>query len=527
MNEDVVLEETQSESAEETIEEKMVVEDTENEDVSNPSSSDLDLFSPTEKKASGQGAPLKEDQTPSSNPEVLNPTNQDHPSIRASCLTKHDKRIIEKIRSYYEAAAKAEGDAEQAEGEPEDGGESGRRNSFSHIPSGLVKESVLRLDEFGHQGELMSEEIWSNFNETSDRKEGPPYHTDLLVANSSEDHTEADKTKCSQGSDPDTQLLDASEVIDTSVKAALVQNSLNNLEDEILESPSGVNQGPAEGLLEVNQEPQNRPLAPGCEDLPQLAKENVSSEETGASKNQDQILSNERERQQSCSTQPHRTTKELPVTQEEKCSKSGPKNQSSWVRKKPRDLTKTSRNVDSQWSHHSRIVSSNRALFESMRSDVASIGFFEATPEVDPVLIENSERILSKVQTLAHMFGAKAGSMKVPLHKNRGTTTQSPPWDKARWSGNQFHAHNLNKKHILTQSQQHNGKKLQESNSDSEAKRANEKSQSQGEAPEERKVQEQKTFLQSSSKFFRRWNYLLPFLVKICQEKKNPTLNES
>ncbi|RXN07954.1 pleckstrin -like protein [Labeo rohita] len=46
-------------------------------------------------------------------------------------LTKSDKQIIEKIRSYYEAA---EAGVEE--------GQTARRNSFSHIPAGLVKDSV-------------------------------------------------------------------------------------------------------------------------------------------------------------------------------------------------------------------------------------------------------------------------------------------------------------------------------------------------------------------------------------------------
>ncbi|XP_074497072.1 uncharacterized protein LOC141771067 [Sebastes fasciatus] len=56
-----------------------------------------------------------------------------------------------------------------------------------------------------------------------------------------------------------------------------------------------------------------------------------------------------------------------------------------------------------------------------MGSDVAGIGLFEASPVVDPMLMENSERILSKVQTLARMYSAKASTMKVPLHQKRAS----------------------------------------------------------------------------------------------------------
>lgn len=507
LNEEDVLEEKQS-----GISEK---EDREKEGFSNPSTSDLDPASSTEKTTSRQSASPAEDQTPSPKLEVVNHTDQP----KASYVTKHDKRIIEKIRSYYEAAAKAEEDGAEGEGELEDGGESRRRNSFSHIPCGRVKESVLLLDEFGHLGEPQSRQIQSEFSEASDRNEDPPYQTNCPVRGPSEVLAGAEDTiKDSQSSDGETQLLDASKLKDCSGQVALVQNSLTNVEDEMKESDREVKRGSAEGLLEVSQEEQNGPAAPGQEDWPNIAKELNSRKEIGVSRNRGQISSNELECKQSSSTEPHRSTKELPVAHEVECSKSGTKCQSSWVRKKPRDLTKVSRNVDGQWSYHSRIVTSNRALFESMRSDVTSIGLFEATPEVDPVLIENSERILSKVQTLAQMFGAKAGSMKVPLHQKRGATTQSPPWAMARWSGNSPHGHHQNTTHVQTQSQQHNGKIPKESNHDHEAKIVNQNnvdSQSQGKTQEEGKVQERKTFLQSSSKFLKSWGYILRIIVKI------------
>ena len=70
--------------------------------------------------------------------------------------------IIEKIRSYYEAAeaqagAEAGGEAEETEG-ASDGQTPQRRNSFSQIPSGLVKESVSRFDVSGHQDSLCESE---------------------------------------------------------------------------------------------------------------------------------------------------------------------------------------------------------------------------------------------------------------------------------------------------------------------------------------------------------------------------------
>uniref|UniRef100_A0A8C2FKM0 Pleckstrin homology domain containing, family G (with RhoGef domain) member 2 n=1 Tax=Cyprinus carpio TaxID=7962 RepID=A0A8C2FKM0_CYPCA len=62
-------------------------------------------------------------------------------------LTKSDKQIIEKIRSYYEAA---EAGVEE--------GQTARRNSFSHIPAGLVKDSVSRFNVCVHQDSLIESE---------------------------------------------------------------------------------------------------------------------------------------------------------------------------------------------------------------------------------------------------------------------------------------------------------------------------------------------------------------------------------
>ncbi|KAF3848195.1 hypothetical protein F7725_021223 [Dissostichus mawsoni] len=70
-----------------------------------------------------------------------------------------------------------------------------------------------------------------------------------------------------------------------------------------------------------------------------------------------------------------------------------------------------------------------------MGSDVAGIGLFEASPVVDPMLMENSERILSKVQTIARMYSAKASTMKVPLHQKRSGGAWNQPWSSNRVSG--------------------------------------------------------------------------------------------
>lgn len=511
-NEEDVFEETQSEMVEKNQEEDTIVEEGDKECVGDSQTSERDLDSSTKKNSSRSESPT-EDHTPPSKPELLNCPQRSPPDTKASHLTKHDKRIIEKIRSYYEAAAKAEEDEAAEDSELEERGESRRRNSFSHIPSGLVKESVSRYHEFGHLGEPESEQIPSEFNEASDIKEDLTCCTDWPVANPSEllvdaeKNEETDKAKCSasQSSDAESQLLAASKGSEIPALGAPIQNSPTKEEDEGIESQREVLGESAEEVLEVSQERKKGFAAPGLGDGPPIVKEHIYSEETRVTETQ----TIGRECKQSSSTEPKGNTKELPkepVAHAEHCRKSGTQYQSSWVRKNPRDLAKVSRSLDGQskvgqWSYHSRIVTSNRALFEAMGSDVASIGLFEATPEVDPVLIENSERILSKVHTLAQMFGAKASSMKVPLHQKHGTTTQSPPWDMAGLPGHSLHSHSKSKTHVQSQSDNDNKAKIQNQN--------DVYSQSQEKTQEEGGVQEEKTLMKSNSKFLKSWNFFV------------------
>ncbi|GLD64209.1 pleckstrin homology domain-containing family G member 2 isoform X1, partial [Lates japonicus] len=73
--------------------------------------------------------------TSSPNPDLPHhPIQRRHPPTRGSHLTKRDKKIIEKIRSYYEAAAEAEED------EAERARRRGTRRQQPQIPSGLRKE---------------------------------------------------------------------------------------------------------------------------------------------------------------------------------------------------------------------------------------------------------------------------------------------------------------------------------------------------------------------------------------------------
>lgn len=348
------------------------------------------------------------------NPDLLHPMQRYQPLARSSHLTKHDKKIIEKIRSYYEAAAKAEEDEAQEDSEDGEVMASRRRNSFSQIPSGLVKESVSRFDVSGHLEGPESEQTYQatkvNVTGTEPYSSGDPVIFPLPLSADAENTGEADRTIGSTDIEED-QISSVS------------QNT---------ETPNQVNlnpKRPAKEKPEIQKRNGNICRA-------SLGEEGQDQQETNIS-----ILETRQEEPSITGPEPNREGPQEP--KEEQCKKTETKFPNSyWTRNNHRDLAKTKENLDipshikvGKWSLHSRIVTANRALFEAMGSDVAGIGLFEASPVVDPVLMENSERILSKVQTLAQMYGAKASTMKVPLHQKCGNTAQNLSWSTARPSG--------------------------------------------------------------------------------------------
>ncbi|XP_041851116.1 pleckstrin homology domain-containing family G member 3 isoform X2 [Melanotaenia boesemani] len=360
------------------------------------------------------------------------PTSSQHPdlhhhpiqrgpsSTRGPHLTKRDKKIIEKIRSYYEAAAEAEED--EAE-EGEDLGEEGftrRRNSFSQIPSGLVKESVSRFSVERHQGDPESRQ---------GKHEGPSSSSSSLPADADSDG-EADKPVSSTDVDAESPIPDVMQDKESPAEAdQILRSDLNSLVEEDTEDI-------CKRSAEEEEERKMSVVITGDQD-----GKSPDGEDPFESK---QFKTKEEVKPRSVSGG-HETNQESsgPPLSQEQCPKNKQtKAQSTWSRAKIRDLD-TSGSLDGlpsqikvgRWSRHSRTVTDNRALFEGMASDVTGIGFFEANPVVDPSLLENSERILSKVQTLAQMYSAKANSMKVPLHQKRAGSVRNQTWVSARVSG--------------------------------------------------------------------------------------------
>lgn len=418
------------------------------------------------------------------NPDLLHHPIQRHQSpTRGSHLTKRDKKIIEKIRSYYEAAAEAEEDEAEEEDEQGEGVESRRRNSFSQIPSGLVKESVSRFDVGGHQEEPESGRSKQETTEATDRetdREAEPFSptgpisslTPLLA--DAENDGQADKPISSLDFDAEGPVESPTSTIkqDKEVKNQVALNlQLNSNrpvggETEIQETNGKVCKGPLEDGLEERQEGKTSVVATGMQgghslqgERPSITKQHKCVEETTKTSTENQAVMNGHDSNQAGPAKPNGSHKEPspPLPPTEQCHKS----QSTWTRTKQRDHAKTSGNLEGlhsqikvgRWSRHSKIVTANRALFEGMGSDVAGIGLFEASPVVDPVLMENSERILSKVQTLARMYSAKASTMKVPLHQKRASAVRNQPWGSGRLSEHSTQTQTKSQTQVQSQTQ--------------------------------------------------------------------------
>lgn len=309
-------------------------------------------------------------------------------------LTKSDKQIIEKIRSYYEAA---EAGVEE--------GQMARRNSFSNIPAGLVKDSVSRFNVPVHQDSLVESESG---------------HSDCVETDSASSLLpildQADQ--CGQTSEPDQTFkhqesaLSHSDVIQEQ-KEELVSKTAEQKDHSVEFSPCMKLWKEKE---RIGQESQNNLKVP-------LLRVNSCVEHTDApEKNETSI---------NCTT---------PLVQHKQyeCSQSHPDTSDPsnlqitetadtplQYGRRTRARMSSNGSLDSlpsqikvgRWSRHGKVVTCSHTLYEGM-AEVPDLGFFEGGP-VNQCLVENSEKILNKVQMLARMYTAKASSMKVPLHQKK------------------------------------------------------------------------------------------------------------
>ncbi|XP_068441922.1 mucin-5AC [Clinocottus analis] len=379
-------------------------------------------------------------------PPIPDATQRGKP--RGSHLTKRDQKIIEKIRSYYEAAAEAgEEEAEEAkeQEEEEEGDEGGdgasqrRRSSFSQIPSGLVKESVSRFDVSSHQGEPEDERCDCETAEGIDRKSDPEISGFTQLSAEAGDDVQAEEPIGCLDFEGQTSPEIQDEVTPNRVNPQPSPNRPVEEEAEILVQIGKVCGRPSEEVLE---EEQTSGVATGeTGEEPSTTKQDKCTDEPIKTSAENPVVMNGHEQNPTGRAEPNGSHKEpaTPLPTAEQCQNTEANTQSTWTRTKHRDLQRTNGNLEGlpsqikvgRWSSPSRIVTANRVLFEGMGSDVAGIGLFETGPVVDPMLMENSERILSKVQTLARMYSAKASTMKVPLHQKRASNV----WNQSRGSG--------------------------------------------------------------------------------------------
>lgn len=283
-----------------------------------------------------------------------------------SLLTKSNRQIIEKIRNYYEAADITDSQIP-------------RRNSISHIPSGMVKESVSRFNVVSRQEDLCESVTGHSVVDDSELNHVshlPEAGEEILIpADLPADRTDLGDTRtesyacmevCSKVSD--TEIHTCSELMkiwkgkekrEFSVHTEM-QNKQNikrkgSTEEECRNSVSSKSDKD-EVLTEGDDSEHNR------KEITKLTSQTVQSE----------------------STVPYASLERL----------------SSQIKV-------------SECSKRTKEILSND-LYKGT-PDVMGMGLFEGG--VNPCLSENSEKILSKVQMLVRMYSDKAASIKMPLHK--------------------------------------------------------------------------------------------------------------
>uniref|UniRef100_W5KP50 Pleckstrin homology domain containing, family G (with RhoGef domain) member 2 n=1 Tax=Astyanax mexicanus TaxID=7994 RepID=W5KP50_ASTMX len=301
-------------------------------------------------------------------------------------LTKSDRQIIEKIRNYYEAA--------ESEAVLEDG-QTIRRNSFSDIPTGLVKDSVSRFNVFVHQVSLCDSESGRSDCHESDAMSPSPSMPDLNhktfdqpdstitsspVSQSNQEQSKSENIKYDDDDEDEEQICDFKPCME------LWKEKERKAESLKVSTCKEGSFGKTKDACRIDQPSTNEHSGTHCV-LQQDHEDDTEPKSPKETKKTDKVVLH---------------------------SQTGTKDKSS-----------SNGNLDGlpsqikvgRFSRHGKVVTCSRTLYEGM-TDVPDLGFFEGGP-VDQCLVENSEKILSKVQMLARMYTAKASSMKVPLHQKR------------------------------------------------------------------------------------------------------------
>ncbi|XP_052472914.1 uncharacterized protein LOC128029275 isoform X1 [Carassius gibelio] len=305
-------------------------------------------------------------------------------------LTKSDKQIIEKIRSYYEAA---EAGVEE--------GQTARRNSFSRIPAGLVKDSVSRFSVCVHQDSLTESESSHSGCAESDAP------SSLLPT-----PDQSDQNFNHEESSDKAIPLSHSDIFQER-KELLNSKNADKKEKDICEFD------PCMKLWKEKERTGQDFI--NSQKVP-FSKEKSCGEHTDAPEKNTSSLN--------CTTTQMQRKYEHSQCDPDTSDTSNPQttetaDTSLKYGSRTRVRMSSNGNLDSipsqikggRWSRHDREVTCTRTLYEGME-EVPDLGIFEGGP-VNQCLVENSEKILNKVQMLARMYTAKASSMKVPLHQKK------------------------------------------------------------------------------------------------------------
>ncbi|XP_027031020.2 uncharacterized protein plekhg2 isoform X1 [Tachysurus fulvidraco] len=303
-------------------------------------------------------------------------------------LTQSHRQIIEKIRSYYEAA----------EAVAEDG-QISRRNSFSNIPAGLVKDSVSRFNFFVHQDSVCDSESGRSDSYENEITSASPTVPEQNAKNFSQPnytgddaavgHNSPGQSKTEPKSDDD-KICDFKPCMD--------------LWKEKERTASGIHEKPKVSACNEG----------GFTDK-EVAKYQLSDRRIPVFNEQPEPEKDKNESLEPKSPeQTHKTVKEAQSTAVPR-EKSYPNGSLEGL---------PSQIKVERWSRHGKAITCSTTLYEGI-AEVSSLGFFETAP-MDQCLAENSEKILSKVQMLAQMYMAKSSCMKVPLHQKRTRLTKGP-----------------------------------------------------------------------------------------------------
>nr|XP_055053717.1 uncharacterized protein plekhg2 [Misgurnus anguillicaudatus] len=309
-------------------------------------------------------------------------------------LTKSDRQIIKKIRSYYEAA---EAGIEESQ--------TSRRNSFSHIPTGLVKDSVSRFNVPVHQESLVDSE-----NGHSDCAENDSPSSVLPKLNQTEQflgQQESADRACPlslldvrQEQKEELEGKSAIEIEEKSCEFTPCMNLWKEKERMVQESQMN---------LTVPFPKENNSVVPTDTEETSINDMNLEHKQSELS----QCDKGTSHRSNLQTTEKDDTFHQLAGRTRSRMSPNG-----------SLDSLPSQIKVG-RWSRHGKVVPCSSTLYEGM-AEVSDLGFSESGP-VNQCLVENSEKILNKVQMLARMYTAKASSMKVPLHQKR-TRTSKGTW---------------------------------------------------------------------------------------------------